>query len=237
MPAIDLHVHTVHSDSELTVAEVARAAKKHHVLCGICDHLSPYHYMYEDAAFDAYVADVRRYDLLLGAEYCVGVEIPVGAAQLARLDYITAGLHSIRLNGRNFFFWGEEFPADAEAFIEAYVGAIITHVAARRPDILAHPTFLPPPLEGLYDELWTEPRLVRLFTAVRDARVALEISGRWLVPHPGPLRLAAEMGLTFAVGSDAHRAGQLFNLTYPDTMINDLGIGEDRIFLPAAARP
>ncbi len=236
MRKVDLHVHTVHSDGQLTVAEVARAAKHENVLCGVCDHLSPYHFMYDEAAFDAYVADVGRHGLLCGAEYCIGAEIPVGPDRLARLDYLTAGLHAVTVAGRKYFFWGEDLPADAAAFAAACVAAAEAALPVNKPDILAHPTFLPPPLQDRYDDLWTRELLTRLFEAVLASGVALEISGRWLVPRPGALKLAAEMGLTFAVGSDAHRRDQLFNVEYPRAMINALGIPEERLFLPAAAR-
>jgi histidinol phosphatase-like PHP family hydrolase len=40
------------------------------------------------------------------------------------------------------------------------------------------------------------------------------------------------MGLNFAVGSDAHRRDELFEIEYPLRMIEILGIPESRIFRP-----
>jgi histidinol phosphatase-like PHP family hydrolase len=44
--------------------------------------------------------------------------------------------------------------------------------------------------------------------------------------------LALEAGVTFAVGSDAHRREELFAVEYPTQVIERLNIPEERIFLP-----
>jgi len=236
MKRIDLHIHTVHSDGAVTVKEVVRRAKRAGVTCGICDHLSPYHKIYEPAAFDAYVADVRAYDVLLGAEYCIGEEIPVDETRLETLDYLMGGVHGVRVAGVNHYFWGDAPPADADAFVAAYVDVILKALCDDPLDILAHPTYLPSHLQDRYDEIWTPRRCEKIWEAAAARGVALEISGRWLVPRPGPLKLALDMGLTFSFGSDAHRRDELFNLTYPAAMAERLGIPDDRILLPRRGR-
>ncbi len=100
-------------------------------------------------------------------------------------------------------------------------------------DILAHPTYLPAPLADRYDEIWERRRCERLWAAAAEQGVAVEISGRWLVPRPAQLQLALEMGLSFAVGSDAHDATALFEVAYPLAMLERFHIPEERIFLPA----
>jgi histidinol phosphatase-like PHP family hydrolase len=232
MHKIDLHIHTVHSDSQLTVAEVARLAKRKHVIAGICDHLSPYHKMFEETAFDAYVADVRGHDLLLGAEYCIGEAIPVGADRLARLDYLEGGLHALKIDGAKYFFWGAGVPEDVDAFVAKYMEAVLSALAEDPLDVLAHPTYLPGALADRYDEIWDERRCGEVWAAAAERGVAVEISGRGMVPRPRQIGLALEAGVTFALGSDAHRRPELFDLEYPLRMVEEFQIPEERIFLP-----
>jgi histidinol phosphatase-like PHP family hydrolase len=232
MRKIDLHIHTVHSDSTLLVADVERRARREKVIAGICDHLSPYHKMYEAAPFDDYVADVREHGLLLGAEYCVGETIPVDEGRLAELDYLMGGLHAVSVADKKYFFWGPEFPQDEDAFVSAYVDTTLAALAEDPLDVLAHPTYLPAPLSHRYDDVWNERRCGELWEAAAEAGVAVEISGRWMVPGRRQIELALEAGLMFAVGSDAHRREELFAVEYPLRMIEELGIPEDRIFLP-----
>jgi histidinol phosphatase-like PHP family hydrolase len=232
MQKIDLHIHTEHSDSQLTVAEVARLARRAGVTAGICDHLSPYHKMFEAAAFDDYVADVRAHGLLLGAEYCIGESIPVGEDRLAELDYLEGGLHALELGGEKYFFWGDRNAEDADAFVEKYAEVILSAFAGDPLDVLAHPTYLPAYLSDRYDEIWNERRCGELWEAAAGRGVALEISGRWMVPRPKQIRLALDAGATFALGSDAHRRAELFDLEYPLRMVERFEIPDDRIFRP-----
>jgi histidinol phosphatase-like PHP family hydrolase len=232
MQKIDLHIHTVHSDSQLTVAEVARLAKRQHVIAGICDHLSPYHKMFEETAFDEYVVDVRGRGLLLGAEYCIGEQIPVGADRLAQLDYLEGGLHAVKIDGAKYFFWGAGVPEDVDAFAERYMETVLSAFAEDPLDVLAHPTYLPGALADRYDEIWDEGRCGALWAAAAERGVAVEISGRWMVPRPRQIGLALEAGVTFALGSDAHRRAELFDLEYPLRMVEEFRIPEDRVFLP-----
>jgi histidinol phosphatase-like PHP family hydrolase len=232
MQKIDLHIHTVHSDGQLTVAEVARLARRNRVTAGICDHLSPYHKMFNEAAFDDYVADVRAHGLLLGAEYCIGETIPVGEGRLAELDYLEGGLHALELGGENRFFWGPGVLEDVDAFVQKYTEAVLAALARDPLNVLAHPTYLPGSIAERYDEIWDERRCGELWAAAAEHGVAVEISGRWLVPRPEQIRLALGAGVTFALGSDAHRRAELFDLEYPLRMVELFEIPEDRLFRP-----
>ena len=232
MPKIDLHIHTVHSDSPLLVADVAKRARRAKFVAGICDHLSPYHKMFEAAAFDDYVGDVREHGLLLGAEYCIGEEIPVDDGRLAELDYLTGGVHAVSIGGKKYFFWGKEYPNDDDAFADAYLELTLKALAEDPIDVLAHPTYLPAPLNQRYNDVWDERRCGELWAAAAERGVAVEISGRWLVPGERQIMLALEAGVTFAVGSDAHRREELFAVEYPTQVIERLNIPEERIFLP-----
>ena len=44
--------------------------------------------------------------------------------------------------------------------------------------ILANPTYLPPAVEGMYDQLWTDARMRKVIQAAVDNNVALEINAQ-----------------------------------------------------------
>jgi hypothetical protein len=68
--------------------------------------------------------------------------------------------------------------------------------------ILANPTYLPPCIAPLYDQLWTEERM-RLVIAKAVAKgVALEIQAGSDFPKPAFLKLAKTMGAKFSFGSN-----------------------------------
>jgi len=230
----DLHVHSTHSDGEMTVAEIARLARKNDIIVAIADHLSPYHMLYDNDAFDAYERDVRSHGVFLTAEYCVGEAIPVGPDRLERLDFLIGGLHAAPDGtGEKVFFWSDKDVKDAAAFADNYL-ALIEDTFENEPiDILAHPTYLPLRLTDAYDEIWTEERVGRLAELAVEHDVALEISGRWSVPRRRALEICLGAGATFSTGSDAHHRDDLFDLEYPYRVIDELGIAEDRLFLPA----
>jgi histidinol phosphatase-like PHP family hydrolase len=142
------------------------------------------------------------------------------------------GVHAVSVNDKKHFFWGTEFLTDEDAFVTAYLELMLKALAEDPLDVLAHPTYLPVPLNHRYDDVWNERRCGELWTAAAERGVAVEISGRWLVPGERQIKLALEAGVTFAVGSDAHRRAELFAVEYPRQMIERLNISEERIFLP-----
>jgi histidinol phosphatase-like PHP family hydrolase len=60
--------------------------------------------------------------------------------------------------------------------------------------------------------------------------VALEISGRYKLPHERLLRIGKDMGVTFAIGSDGHQTGQICDLSYPLQMMERIGLASDQVF-------
>ncbi len=230
----DLHIHSTHSDGDLSVGEVARLARRRKITAAITDHLSPYHMLYDADAFDRYAADVRGSGLLLGAEYCIGEPIPVGAERLARLDFLMGGIHATRDgSGEKIFFWSEKDVSGMDAFMENYFGLLEDAFVNDPIDIIAHPTFLPLTSMDDYDEVWTEDRSLRLAELAIEHNVALELSGRWRVPGPAVVEVCLKAGAMFSSGSDAHHRENLFDLAYAYEIIELTGIKKDRLFLPA----
>lgn len=90
---------------------------------------------------------------------------------------------------------------DPEAWMQRYMRHNL-RVLAEPITILANPTYLPPPVEDLYDQLWTNERMRTLIQAAIDNHVALEINARSGLPHDRFIRMAKEMGATFSFGTN-----------------------------------
>ena len=68
--------------------------------------------------------------------------------------------------------------------------------------ILANPTYLPEPLAGDYDRLWTEERMRAVIAKAVKKGVVLEIQAESPYPRPKFLKLAKEMGAKFSFGTN-----------------------------------
>ena len=90
---------------------------------------------------------------------------------------------------------------DPEAWMERYVRHNL-RVLAEPVTILANPTYLPPPVEDLYDQLWTNERMRSVIAAAVKNNVALEINARSGLPHDRFIRMAKEMGARFTFGTN-----------------------------------
>ena len=68
--------------------------------------------------------------------------------------------------------------------------------------ILANPTYLPPCIAPLYDQLWTTERMKQVIAKAVAKGVALEIQAGSDYPKPAFLKLAKSMGAKFSFGSN-----------------------------------
>lgn len=89
---------------------------------------------------------------------------------------------------------------DPEAWMERYMKHNL-RVLSEPITILANPTWLPKPIEHLYDKLWTEERMRLLIETAVKRNVALEINAGGYPPEKF-IRLAKEMGAKFTLGTN-----------------------------------
>jgi hypothetical protein len=90
---------------------------------------------------------------------------------------------------------------DPKAWMERYMRHNL-RVLAEPVTILANPTYLPPPVEHLYDQLWTDERMRTLIAAAIGNNVALEINARSGLPRDRFIRMAKQMGASFSFGTN-----------------------------------
>ncbi len=125
---------------------------------------------------------------------------------LKRLDYILADTMIMPMptdDSQPVKLWlADQYTIDdPEAWMQRYVKHNL-RVLAEPVTILANPTYLPPSVADLYDELWTDDRMRQVIQAAIDNGVALEINGNSPWPHDRFIRMAKKMGARFSFGSN-----------------------------------
>ncbi|HEX6512997.1 MAG TPA: PHP domain-containing protein [Chloroflexota bacterium] len=243
---VDHHLHTRWSDGRFSAAELLEVAREKGYRIGISDHAGPKQLGIQAHNLDAYVADLRQFDVYRGVEFDVAYGLPFEADRGSELDYFIGSLHGVMRDGQfrpldGMFRWFQSggkaayVPdvdlTDPEVWIDEWL-AILRHSFETTPiDILGHPTLTPvlpldPDPERAYKSAWEE----RLCALAAEHHVALEISGRYKLPHERLLRTGKDMGVTFAIGSDGHQPGQICDLAYPLQMIDKIGLRPHQVF-------
>ncbi|MBO7721264.1 MAG: protease inhibitor I42 family protein [Kiritimatiellae bacterium] len=121
----------------------------------------------------------------------------------AEFDYILADTMIMgRLpGGRDNRLWLVKKINDPDAWMERYVEHNL-RILDEPIDILANPTYLPAPLAGDYDRLWTDERMRRVIKKAVSRGVAIEIQAESPYPRPKFLRMAKAMGAKFSFGTN-----------------------------------
>ncbi len=124
--------------------------------------------------------------------------LQIDAKTRARLDFVLAD--ALIMDGQKL--WEDFAIPDAEAWMERYFAhnmAILDEPIT----ILANPTYLPKPLEGQWDRLWTDARLKALFAKAKAKGVAMEVQAESpFQQHPRYLKFARESGCLLSFGTN-----------------------------------
>jgi putative hydrolase len=221
----DLHCHTNWSDGSAPIEEMAAtAAAMGHEYLALTDH-SPRLKIANGLSADRLrrqldVIDEVR-ERIPGLRILTGIEVDIlddgsldqSPELLDRLDIVVASVHS-------------KLAMDAPAMTRRMVRAVSDgHVT-----VLGHCTGrLVTGSRGQRPESRFDAEAV--FTACRDHHTAVEINSRPERRDPPTrlLRLADEIGCSFAIDTDAHAPGQLDFLGYGAQRALDTGVRVDRI--------
>ncbi len=123
---------------------------------------------------------------------------------------------------------------DPQAWMERYMRHNL-RVLAEPIAILANPTYLPPPLESQYDQLWTDARMRQVIQAAIDNQVALEINASSQWPHDRFIRMAKQMGAKFSFGSN-NFDNKPIDMTRCLQAISQYGLSKDDMFVPESQK-
>ncbi|HPF44036.1 MAG TPA: PHP domain-containing protein [Syntrophomonadaceae bacterium] len=235
----DYHTHSRHSDgrqSDLQIIEAARsrglkevAITDHGPLVlgiGIKDAGTLKNMRLRIDAFSSFFPDI---DILLGVEANIrdlDGHLDINVTDMEPLDIIIAGLHpytlptslshGIHLNGQNFFrhLSRRQRQKAVAANTQATVAALDNNPQL---DILSHP--------GLFFHV----DIAEVAKACARNQVLFEINCGHGYPPISDIMIAKEQGVTFIINSDAHFQETVGQLDYGRTVIEQLGIPEERI--------
>lgn len=155
---------------------------------------------------------------------------------LNRLDYVLADTMIMPMpndDSRPVRLWmADQYTIDdSQAWMNRYMRHNL-RVVSEPITILANPTYLPPPVKDMYDELWTDERMRRLIRATIDNRVALEINARSGLPHERFIRMAKRMGAKFTFGTN-NFDDRPIDMTRCFEAVRRYGLTEDDMYVPA----
>ena len=238
---VDCHAHSTMSDGALDVPTLIARVERRGVRPSVSDHISRDVSGAVDSveAIRAYLDELDRYPVARGGEFCwhdsLWREMPDD--QASRFTHRLGSLHAIYLHdGTLVHAFSRRFPPALthDAYMDAHASNVERLAAEMPVDILAHPTLVALPLRTVpVEELWTEEREERLVTALFDAGIAFEISGRYK-PHERLVRRVVDRGVRISLGSDGHSEDQVGDVTFPLALARHCGVHDEDIFDPYA---
>ena len=162
--------------------------------------------IYDDAKLVAFAKLSRQ----VNPEMPVGIQVNdrdwferISPETRAQFDYILADTMIMGKlpSGRDNRLWMVKEIPDPDRWMDDYF-AHTMRILDEPISILANPTYLPEPLAGDYDRLWTESRMRAVIAKAVQKGIALEIQAGSPYPQPKFLKLAREMGAKFSFGTN-----------------------------------
>jgi histidinol phosphatase-like PHP family hydrolase len=123
---------------------------------------------------------------------------------------------------------------DPEAWMERYMRHNL-RVLSEPITILANPTYLPPAVKDLYDQLWTDARMRQIIQAAIDNHVALEITAKSEFRRERFIRLAKSMGAKFTFGTN-NFDDRPIDMSPCFEAIDRYGLTNDDMYVPVPRR-
>ena len=162
--------------------------------------------IYDNAKLQAFAARSRK----VNPKMPVGIQVndrdwfrQIDAETRAKFDYILADTMIMGKlpSGRDNRLWMVTEVADPDKWMADYF-AHTMRILDEPISILANPTYLPKPLAGDYERLWTEERMKTVIAKAVQRGIVLEIQAGSPYPNLKFLKLAKEMGAKFSFGTN-----------------------------------
>jgi len=246
MNLLDCHNHTAEwSDGRQSIDQILEKSRLTGVRVGLSDHAGVTDYLNSDDRLLAYADFLSQYPVARGYEMDLGRQIKVPKEIRSRFDYVIGSVHGMetetgpRQSFRHLLDWTKGANpsfnpiasfGDPMKLFKRHLELLEKEFAFQAFDILGHCSLLPPLALGdpetVYPEWWEDG----LVGFLKVTGVAMEISNRWRTPYPRLMRKAVEAGLSFATGSDGHEPAHSCELAFPQQMITEYQLSQDRIF-------
>jgi histidinol phosphatase-like PHP family hydrolase len=236
-PVVDYHVHL---NPSFSLDDAVALSRKMNVKFGIAEHAGTKENVYRailssDQELEQWIARLDGKPVYKGlqAEWTDWMKC-FSRPVLARVDYVLSDTMTIPWrDGRRVKMWQAGFdPGDATEFMDRYVRWNVEVIEKEPLDILAHPTWLPSPLDKRYDQLWTEERIKPIIQALKRTETAVEIDSAYNIPRTLFLNMAKAEGLKFSFGSNSGTASAK-GIDFCIATAKTLGLREQDMFVPA----
>lgn len=230
-PLINYHVHL---KGGLTLNQACDSAVRTGINYGIAANCGLNFPITTDSQLVAYAESMRGQPCFVAmqAEGREWVEL-FSPEKIRCADYVfTDAMTWTNRNGKRMRLWIPEETeiGDTSDFMEQLVGQIES-ICAEPIDVYVNPTYLPGPLQPMYDTLWTDARIERVIGALKQNGVALEINAKSRLPSPKIVGRAKDAGLKFTFGTN--NGGQTIgDLQYCFDLITRFGLTPDDIWMP-----
>ncbi len=234
IPVIDYHVHL---RGGMTVEKAIDRQAATGIKVGVLKNLGKGWPIETDDQLRAFLDSVQGKPVLVGLQVNDRDWMKKHSPELlGRLDYVLGDTMIMPMpndDSQPVKLWiADQYKIDdPQAWMDRYMRHNL-RVLSEGITILANPTYLPPAVEKMYDELWTDERMRRLIRAAIDNRVALEINASSGLPHERFIRMAKRMGAKFTFGSNNFDARPI-DMARCFEAIDRYGLTKDEMYVPA----
>ena len=160
-------------------------------------------------------------------------------ALLSKFDYLyTDAMTVIDHKGRTTrTYRNEEVILDylsKQQYMDMLVNQMVKILSNEPADIFANAFFIPDILSEEFDKYWTDARIDKVLNVMKENKIALEISARYLVPSAYIIKRAKDMGIKFTFGTNNSENEHMeTRLAYCIKMVKDCGLTVDDMWFPS----
>ena len=230
-PVLDYHVHLKGGLTREVAASQSRRLGINYAIAPNCGIGFP---ITDDKGIYAFLDEMRSEPFILAMQ-AEGREWLTTFSQEARdeFDYVfTDALTFTDNKGRRSRIWvpSQTFIEDEQEYMDMLVDKICD-VLKEPVDIYVNPCYLPDAMNDRYDEFWTEARIDRFVSALKESGKALEINELYEIPSKAILLKAKAAGVKFTFGSN-NVTPDVSDLSYSIRMKKECGLTAQDMYKP-----
>jgi histidinol phosphatase-like PHP family hydrolase len=236
-PIEDYHVHL----NNLTIDQVVATSKERGVKYGVLEHCGTRENEYpvvlsNDKDLLDWIAKLQGKGVYIGVQAEWIDWVPCFSKEVfSQLDYVLSDSWTVRdAQGKRVkaFSPGYDPGDDPEAFMKWYVDWIIEILETTPLDIWSHPMWVTRKFAPQLEKLWTEERMRRVITCLKNTNTAVEIDSSVKLPTMPFLKMAKAEGIKFSFGASSQGA-RINPLDWSIATARELGLTRKDMFQPA----
>jgi histidinol phosphatase-like PHP family hydrolase len=236
-PLMDLHVHLTNT---FTINDVLDISKRTGVKFGIV--VNPGFGVTDDRSLKQFIDSLLPHPVYIGIQpMSPGWSKNFSTELINQLDYILMDAQTFPSGNKyneTLRIWNfDTYIDDPEKFMENYMTHILEVINNNEPlTTFGWPLFLPVCIARDYYTLWTDDRMQKIISALKEKKLNIEINDLAHTPHEKFISMAKEQGLKFTFGSDTRdqKAGRLDYCKY---IAGKCNLVKDDFFIPSRVLP